>query len=507
MKGKSTRPRFTVIIPLESHRGQAQACLRRWAREQTYPRDRYEILAAGCRDSLDQPARSLIQNELQPNGRLVLFDEAHDMALNAHAATEARGQVIIFTESHCLPEPNVLTIADQVLQAHPEWAGFSGSTTRILSNRLSVAEADMYEADIRYGMEQHPWLKLLDQCFVVRADYYRDAGGFRPELGHFAEWQLAANLHGRGHQLGYVPEVRVWHYYAGDLNELIEFTADFARGEMTFHSKFSDDQCASLFEPPTEWLNRHQWSPRLARRARALAWQARSTLLLGPVRFNAIIAACRVFVEWNLRAYLGPGPEVLWASLRFRAALLALRLGLLLRMRRQPLLAAFLRMIDATVRLERIRFVARWLKSTGASGAAPAESAPATSVTWRPDLEAAFRSLGIHALEDSNGQQFRWSEPVGMLEVSLLPGRYNFHLEWLPLKPVGNVSVYLNEKPLSVTRTASAGSGILDAASPAPMRFAWTCEAWMPPADPRLLGLPLTAISINPLVWGRDSGE
>ena len=200
--------RFTVIIPLEFHRSQMQECLRRWARAQAYARGRYEILAVACRYSLSQEVLAELKAELRPDDRLLLYDVPHDVALHAQAAGEAKGEVLLFTESHCLPEPNVLTLADEILQTHPEWAGFSGGTTRIAPNRLSVVEADMYENDIRHGMEQHPWRKLLDQCFVVRVEHYRAAGGFRPELGHFAEWHLAAHLHQQGYHIGYAPAVR-----------------------------------------------------------------------------------------------------------------------------------------------------------------------------------------------------------------------------------------------------------------------------------------------------------
>src|SRR5215831_6291300 len=175
MINTASRLRFTVIIPLEFHRGQVEECLRRWTREQAYARGHYEILAVACRHSLSQEALADLEAQLGPEDRLLLYDVPHDVALHAQAVGEAQGEVLIFTESHCLPAPNVLTLADEILQTHPEWAGFSGGTTRIAPNRLSVVEADMYETDIRHGMEQHPWLKLLDQCFVVRVEYYRAA--------------------------------------------------------------------------------------------------------------------------------------------------------------------------------------------------------------------------------------------------------------------------------------------------------------------------------------------
>jgi hypothetical protein len=492
--------RFTVIIPLEFHRGQVETCLRRWAIEQSYPRDQYEIIAAGCRFSMDQQALSAIKAELGPHDRLLLYDEPHDIALNAHAAGVAKGEILVFTESHCLPEPNALYLANEILQSHPDWSGFSGSTMRATHNRLSVVEADMYEADIEYGMQQHPWRKLLDQIFVVREERYHAAGGFRLELGHFAEWHLAARLHEKGYQIGYAPAVQVKHYYVGDVHELIEFSADFAHGEMLYHSEFTNDPARSYFQPPIEWLDRHSWIPRFARTAFRLGWQVHSKNISAILLPREIIGRCRLLLGWGFRAYFGPAPEVFRAALRFRAALWILRLVLLMRMSRGTLLPAFLRLIDATVRLERIRFIDHWREQMAAQDGSEPAIASASSL-WLPDNSNTFRSVGFHAVEEWKGQQFRWSEPVGMIEVALLPGIYRFQLEWLPLKGIENLIAYLDEKPIRITREGFMASGVFQVISRRPVRFSWTCEPWTPPRDHRLLGLPVASIS-----WASDVG-
>jgi hypothetical protein len=363
-------PRFSIIIPLEVHRGQAEACLYRWAHEQTYPRGQYEILALGCRDSLSQDALSILKSRLGSSDRLLLFDEPHDMALCAYGAQQAKGDVLFFTASHCLPEPNILSMADETLRAHPEWAGFSCRSLRITPNSLSIVEADMYEADIRDGMEQHPRRKILDQCFVVRAESYHSAGGFRPEFGHFAEWQLAAQMH---------------------------------------------------------------------------------------------------------------------------------QMGLLLRVGRRFLRAALLRLIDATVRLERIRFVQHWLGKNVVQDKSPYVSAPGTLLIWQPDNSYTFCSTGIHAVDEYNGQKFQCFEPVGMIEVFLNAGKYCFSMEWLPFRDIRNLIVYRDEKPISTIRETNRISSLpLEMDFARPVRFAWTCEPRFSPRDPRLIGLPIVSITWTP---------
>ena len=487
--------RFTVIIPLEFHRDQAEECLRRWTREQAYARSRYEILAVACRYSLSQEAFADLRAQLGPDDRLLLYDAPHDMALCAQAAGEAQGEVLLFTESHCLPEPNVLALADEVLQTHPDWAGFSGSTTRIIRNRLSVVEADMYEADTRDGMEQHSWRKVLDACFVVRVEHYHAAGGFRPELGHFAEWHLAARLHQQGYAIGYAPEVQVWHYYPGDIPALIEFSTDFTRGEMMYGSECVDDPSHSYFPEQTEWSKRYQWLPTLAQAAFLLAGRARSKCITTAVQPHERLVRYRLLLVWGLRACFGYKPAHYGAILRFWASLWTLRLCLLLRLDRRPLLTAFLRLIDATVRRERLRFVGHWLDQQGTQSISPSTDASALACCWQPDNAHLFRSIGFHAAEQWQGTRFRWSEPVGMIELSLPPGDYHFAIEWLPIKDIENLVVYLDEQPVSIEREACKASSVLQITSSCPARISWTCEPWTADRDPRLLGLPVVSIS------------
>jgi hypothetical protein len=466
--------RFSVIIPLEFHRGHVQACLRRWTREQTYAPERYEVVTAGCRSSMDAGARREVERELRAQDRLLLFDEPHDVVLCARAAAEARGDVLFFTESHCLPEADALERADDTLRDRPEWSGFSGRSIPITHNRLSVAEAELYDADIRYGMEEHPWRKILDQFFVVRNERYQDAGGFRPELGHFAEWHLAARMHWKGYCIGYAPALRLHHYYIGDTRELVVFSSDFARGELTFHSNFVDDDCRSYFPAPPEWAIRHQWSRRFARGAFRLSLRRRS----------------RRSLIWAARACFGSGPRVLAAALRFQAALWALRISVIKRAAGPSLRGVLVELIEAAVELERIRFVRRWLAWAGQSG-----TTAASAGEWRPDTAHTFWSIGFHLPEQSNGRCFTWCQPLTMIELALVPGRYRLTVEWLTIKGTEDVRVYVNEKDVGISASESGASGHFEVATDRPVRLALTSRPIHADGDSRLLGLPITAIS------------
>ena len=82
--------------------------------------------------------------------RIEFTESEHDIGLCAFGATKARGRYLFFTESHCWPEPNVIELCIRAIEAHPDWAGFSCHSVPICHNRLSVADAAMYQADIEF---------------------------------------------------------------------------------------------------------------------------------------------------------------------------------------------------------------------------------------------------------------------------------------------------------------------------------------------------------------------
>ncbi len=245
--------RFSVIVPLEFHRDQIDLCLRRWVRGQDYSRDDYEVLAAVGAGALSPAHRTAIEAQLDRRDRLLVYPDRHDVGLCARAAFEARGELLFFTESHVLPEPDTLTRADQAMRARPDADGLSGRCDPIVHNRLSVAEAAMYQRDIRHGMEQHPWRRILDQCYVARREPYFRAGGFAAVYGHFAEWLLAARMHAAGMVVAYAPEVVLHHVYCGRVRELVAFARDFATGQVRYEAEATDEPCRALLDAVPEW--------------------------------------------------------------------------------------------------------------------------------------------------------------------------------------------------------------------------------------------------------------
>jgi hypothetical protein len=485
-------PLFSVIIPLEYHRGQWERCWLGW-QVQTLPKTQYELILVVPPDF---PEQEKLPALLGPTDRLEHSTERHDIGLCAVGAARARGQLLFFTESHCWPEPDVLEKCLHAFAAHPEWSAFSCQSIRITHNRLSNAEADMYETDIEYGMKKHPWRKVLDQCFVTRRDVYDQCGGLKSEIGHFAEWVLAANYSELGHKIGYVPEACLHHYYVGQLSELRTFTRDFVTGEMRYFAKETHDPGRPLLDVPPEWICQGSWDRPLARSLLRVAMH--DMLAPSAARPRRPRMFARTLMRWLTPAVVGEDAaraaaavKVYWA---FAAAKLASFVG-----SKEQLSAAFKNYVAALIDLQRLECI----KSERRTQAKTADNRQGgRSAGWNV---FAPENAGFYPIEISPETKFRWSETAAIMPAWMPAGQHCIRIECLPVRSLTNgadLRFYFNERPLSARDVSIAPDTIeikLDLPQSRHCTLAWTCPPFPATGDRRWLGLPIKRI-----VWKRD---
>jgi hypothetical protein len=495
--------KFSVLIPLEFNRGLAVRCIRGWAEGQSYARHDYEILVAASESHAPEELEA-IRGILQPCDRILQFPLAHDMALVAAAAENAEGDVLVFTESHCLPEPDFLEKADAVLRQHPEWGGFSGGSQPLTHNLLSEIEAEMYEKDITANLTRHEWLKVLDQCFIIRRSDYRISKGIEPCYGHFAEWLFAGRLHLAGIKIGYAPEVRLGHYYVGDLPELEEFTLDFTAGEMRFSSVAATDPCGALFDPVPEWTWRARWNrPMVGQLLRLLLSREKGGLhpLFVPSTFKIFLK----LLTWKMQP-LGWVMGCAHGRQRLQALLLRILLGVRWKRRAAHVFHSWL---IGTVHLGRLQFL-----HNGYQRAPLQVDSLFRALSWTPQNAAGWESIGFSHLEYFQNTPFCWSETVASLLLPLKPGAWQitFHLPpIIPQEALNLPRFFCNGVPMADARLAEGGLKIILAVprhSAQALNLAWNSVRFNAPGDSRSLGLPISKIEWRNLAEpGEDDGQ
>lgn len=228
--------------------------------------------------------------------------------------------------------------------------------------------------------------------------------GLREELGHFAEWVLAAGYFARGYAIGYLEEARFHHYYIGRLGELKKFTLDFVEGEICYLSEERRDPGSELLEIPIEWSERDKFDASLARNALT----ALVRYSLSGRGWKQPDEKLRAFRRWAAPALLGDHRARIAARLgvvHARAILAALTM-----VGSSEAIARWLkRYIAALIRLQRLDCIRRVRR----------QARPAAKVRGGGVLA----QLGFHYMGSSAGHTFCWSEPQAAVRIKGVPGR------------------------------------------------------------------------------------
>lgn len=471
---------FSVIIPFEYHRGVWRHCLAAWT-AQRFDAGAFELILVVPPGFSDDDRREA-RNALRAHDRIVDSESEHDMGLSAVGARHAQARYLFFTESHCWPDADALDICRRTFDEHPEWAGFSCRSLRVADTAFAQAEADMYEGDIAHGMSEHPWLKVLDQCFATRREAYEACGGLRPELGHFAEWALAASYHVRNLQIGFQPEAKFHHQYVGETGELITFTRDFVAGEIAYLNGAHDERIRKILDVPYEWRCQGNWD--------ASAWLALARVALAgglsrsggndPFRSRRTIASmyAKRALRMALDAPLIAPLEELGARLKFYLALYTAD--------RKSHSAAFRTYIAACIRAHRLRLV-------------KTQPAPRSELAF--DVMAAGNT-GLYPNEAFDGGETRWTETYALLRGHLDAGSHWIDIKCAALRSPKDTdfAIFFNAQRVPDAGVTIDGSSIRFAAT---QPRSGACSLILVCADPRIaadgrpLGLPLQAIETS----------
>jgi hypothetical protein len=473
-----------VIIPFEYHRGQWERAWQAW-RDQDFDPRAYEIILMIPGDFRERDRLADLEG---PSVRVVYSKATHDLSLCADGATRARGEFLFFTESHCWPAPNVLTLCHQALTANPDWAGLSCRSVAITHNALSEAEAQMYAADIDHGLTVHPWRKVLDQCFVTRRTAYEACGGLQADYGHFSEWLLAASYHERGETIGYLPEALFEHYYVGDRVELRDFTLDFTAGEMRYFGDVSGRN-QQLLEVPPEWMGQGNHD----RGAAAVLMQLAARSLMTPATWREARGSLAQLRRWLVPALCGDS-----------LAILAARLGVLRRQIALQLFGAgaehhaggrFKPYVAALIHWQRLSCIRDFRRSV-----APP---PPLSLSSTPQA-VPLGATGFHLTETYQGTTFRWSEAAAAVRFSAPAGRHRLRLACLPVRemtPALGLMIAVDGRPLPDTAVTLAADRVeidVTLTAAGSHLLGWICRPFAAIDDPRSLGLPIVGIALTP---------
>ena len=480
---------LSVVIPLLAHRGFAARCLDSWI-DQSLSSQQFEIVALS--PGQDQVLERIVRAKLRPHDQFIVHRTENPMELFDLGARRARGELLVFTESHCAAGGSTLEAFVAHLSRSSDDGAFCTSTSG-WTNPLARAEGQVFDRGFVEWTAEGGWNRFYTRGTILKRSVYLAAGGIVPRYGCFAEPAFAAALHAGGFRLGHARDAVIQHFNTTSYRDFDRCARDFAHG-----------QCESYRDAPQHFVRYHQrlgehdsrtlLNARLAR----IAW--RDAVRLLPLAPDARVRrrTARALAAVASLAALGLSPMLLARRWRAATARAALRV---LQFMPRDLDRRYEQAWTQIVTYERMRWTINSLAREPLAAIGRGEN----MIARIPDAAL----FGFHGLEERGGTRFRWTSSVALVQTILPPGRYTVTLdtggfrsiepETLTLAldghPIASADIEINGSsmrfPLHIRLGANQESALMLLCDPMPSRMKGN-------ADPRPLGLPLTFIRIVP---------
>lgn len=222
----------SVIVPTYRDWGRLQLCLNALV-EQSYPIKHYEIIVVNndvksrAPKSLIVPANCKILNEKKPGSYA---------ARNA-ALMIAKGEILAFTDSDCIPQNDWLEVAVRYFKENRDCDRIGGRI-KLFSKNNKLNWAELYE--VLCAFPQHRFVE--DQGMAAtgnmfsKKNVFESIGLFDEKLmsGGDSEWGKRANL--KGFSIHYVDDCLVYHPTRPNLEEIKRKTKRLAGGHIKLAS-------------------------------------------------------------------------------------------------------------------------------------------------------------------------------------------------------------------------------------------------------------------------------
>lgn len=209
----SGTPRVSVIIPHYRDLGGLDLCLKALA-QQTYLSDDFEIIVA---DNNSPEGEAAVAEVIAGRARLTVVREKGAGPARNGGVALARGEILAFTDSDCVPEAEWLA---EGLAALPAYDFIGGRVTVLVDDPAQMSGAEAFERVFAFDFKTYITKKGFTgagNLFCPRA-VFDEVGGFRVGVSEDVEWSQRAR--GKGLRLGYAPRAIVGHPARRNWDEL-----------------------------------------------------------------------------------------------------------------------------------------------------------------------------------------------------------------------------------------------------------------------------------------------
>lgn len=200
-------PGVSVIVPVRNDARRLRRCLDALA-AQSLARNAFEVIVVdnGSTDDSARIARSC-------SGVRLLFEPAPGSYAARNAGLEAaKGELVAFTDSDCIPEPDWLANLLAAAERHPGFGAIAGHVEFFRAGEAACEACFHFER--LFLMDQQANARkghCVTANWLSPARTLREFGGFNGALQSGGDFELAGRLAGAGLKVIYAPRAVVRH--------------------------------------------------------------------------------------------------------------------------------------------------------------------------------------------------------------------------------------------------------------------------------------------------------
>ncbi|MBA2225840.1 MAG: glycosyltransferase family 2 protein [Gemmataceae bacterium] len=476
--------RYSVLLPLEGDRNTLGQAIQAWQNQQGQSPLEVELILVTADVKAAVQAR-----QRWPTVHILQESNANLSRLYDLAARAATGDVLIFTEAHCLPATDFLHRLQTVWEDLP-CAGITAHIRPVCPNRLAEMDARLWEEGwCKLVCTPGEWRRFNVQGTALRRDIYLQLGGLPYQYDRFAEMLFAAQLRDAGYTIAYSSKLIMQHIFRGNLRDYISDIFAYVGGENRYRREIGQaDQPGHSYVFPLprdahkEALLRELVQTLLRDLVGRGLWQ-RDGITLRLLRYAWLL-------WWN------HGYRLLFRY-RWQGRGAVVRCHLWRWLSRSRLEAAYRELWPSWSRFLRLADLLR-------DPPVPAEMPPECrfpAAAWPEELQC-----GLYAQERAEGQAFCWTGPLAVfrlppsecprkIELELLASAAPPHLEgirvWYNGRRLPWKAIHYQRPRLSlfVPPVSASPCLILGCLPLQPWRYGV--------ADSRELGLPVVTVSLQ----------
>ena len=222
-----SQPFVSVVIPVYDDVESLKRCLKA-LENQTYPQNRYEVIVVdnGSNGKLDLLVDTYKQVVLTAESRPGSY-----AARNKGIGT-AKGKVIAFTDSDCIPSANWIEKAVSTMLQKPSCDILAGKVSLFFKNPERLNAVEVYEKFTAFKQKNKVEKYnhgITANLFTFKSIFEKE-GSFNGNLKSGGDVEWCRRVHSRGYNLIYADDVKVAHPARSTLRQLYRKTARVAGG-------------------------------------------------------------------------------------------------------------------------------------------------------------------------------------------------------------------------------------------------------------------------------------